>query len=141
MFHTDRPNSIYRLIKINNGAEALGMARRLERVALTEVCYKLHLTFLHECKDTKQLPSFLKPKPPVDHRKAWKIAERTSWSYLRVLISSCHNTLQDAGNESKKLYKEIEQTVDPKSLNMLRESITNRCLHEKVGLHKGIRKS
>ena len=141
MCHTDRPNSIYGLIKVNNGAEALGMARRLERVALTEVRYKLHLTFLHECKDTKQSPSFLKSKPPVDHPKAWKIAERTSWSYLRVLISSCHNTLQNAGNESNKLYKEIEQTLDPKSLNMLRESITNRCLHEKVRLPKGIRKS
>ena len=59
MYSTDRLNSIYLSIKNNNGADALGMARRLERFALTEVRYKLHQSYLHQCKDAKLLPSFL----------------------------------------------------------------------------------
>ena len=77
MLSTDRPNSIYTFIKNNNGADALSLARRSERVALTEVRYKSHLTFLHRCKDNKRLPRFLCSRPPIDHPKAWKIAEKT----------------------------------------------------------------
>ena len=131
MYSTDRLNSIYGIIKNNNGADALNVARRLERIALTEVRYKLHLTYLHQCKDLKKLPPFLHSRPPIDHPKAWEIAEKTGWAYLRVLIGNCHNNLRNIVTESMKLNEHIEYILGEQAIGMLREAITRRCLHEK----------
>ena len=110
---------------------ALNVARRLERIALTEVRYKLHLTYLHQCKDLKKLPPFLHSRPPIDHPKAWEIAEKTGWAYLRVLIGNCHNNLRNIVTESVKLNEHIEHILGEQAIGMLREAIARRCLHEK----------
>ena len=131
MLPIDRSNRIYVFIKNNNGREALSLARRLERVALIEVRYKLHLTFLHRCKDTKSLPKLLCLRPPIDHPKAWKIAEKTGWMYLRVLISSCHNRLGNIRDKSVRLNEQIKQVLDPPSLDTLRKAILDKCTFER----------
>ncbi|CAB4037176.1 Hypothetical predicted protein [Paramuricea clavata] len=112
------------------------MARRLERFALTEVRYKLHLSYLHQCKDAKSLPSFLQSRPPIDHPKAWKITEKAGWAYLRVLIGNCHNNLRNINVESTELNEKIKKILDENTLGMLKTTISNRCIYEKNKISK-----
>ncbi|CAB4038649.1 Hypothetical predicted protein [Paramuricea clavata] len=135
MYSTDRLNSIYSLIKNNNGAGALSVARRLERIALTEVRYKSHLTYLHQCKDVKRLPSILYSRPPIDHPKAWEIAEKTGWAYLRILIGNCHNNLRNIATESTKLNEDFEQILDERTIE---QGINNLTIDEKNDIRERI---
>ena len=78
----------------------------------------------------KLLPQFLRSRPPIDHPKAWDIAERTGWSYLRVMIGNCHNNLRNISIKYTKLNKDVERSIDEEKTNMLRQAITERCKHE-----------
>ena len=92
--------------------------RRSERLALTEVRYKSHLTYLHQCKDMKLLPQFLRSRPPIDHPQAWDIAE------------NCHNNLRNISIKYTKPNKDVKRSIDEEKTNTLRQAITERCKYE-----------
>ena len=46
----------------------------LKQISLRQVHYKLHLRYLHCCKEENFLPPFLLSRPPTNNPKAWKVA-------------------------------------------------------------------
>ena len=126
---TGRLNSIYRHIKVNYNADALCQARRLEQISLSHVRQKQHLRYLHLCKEQEQLPRFLLSKPPIDHPKAWNIARKSGWAYLRLLISNCHHKLKTIRKESATLVEALQDIVTDTCLSSLHQAISSRCSH------------
>ena len=129
MFSTGRLNSIYKYIKVTYSIDALHHARRLERVYLSQTRNQQHLRFLHLCKEQDRLPRFLLSPPPIDHPKAWHIARKTGWSYLRVLISNCHHKLKNQKTESIALIESLRIMIDETCLSSLQQAIKFRCNH------------
>ena len=106
--NTDRQKSnIFKHIKTTYDKEMLHVARVLERNFTKQTSYKSHLCFCHESKRLKLLPSFLQMKPPISHPKPTEVTRRAGWSYLRLMISMCHNKL----NSTKYVIRETQREI------------------------------
>ena len=108
----------FKLSREKYGESTLRLARSLERNQQKQVRYKLHLRFFHQSQELNLLPRFIKFKPPISHPKAQAIARRAGWSYLRLIISACHDKLKkvksnvvDDLNKIKAVITDEENTV------------------------------
>ena len=61
--------SIFKLIRIKNGLEALRLARSFERETLAIARFKSHLNFNHRLKENRVLPDSLRFNPPIKRRR------------------------------------------------------------------------
>ena len=136
MSFTDRTSNIFNIIKTTYNAGTLKTARRLERTSIAQVRYKQHLHYLHRCKERKFLPRFLQSRPPLDHPKAWDIAIKAGWSYLRIVIGKCHYKLKYLNHEQNTVRADAERTLSTGHFNTLLAQIEKRCIYEQHVIEK-----
>ena len=59
------------------------LARNLEKKSINIAKQKQHLTFNHELKRAKILPSSLRFNPPINCYEGRKIATKAGWGFVR----------------------------------------------------------
>ena len=125
--NTDRQKSnIFKHIKTTYGKGTLHLARVLERNFTNQTRYKSHLRFCHESKRLKLLPSFLQMKLPISHPKATEVARHAGWSYLRFMISMCHNKLNRIKYSIGRIQHEILGLIPSTEFATLMEVMLHR---------------
>ena len=65
-------------------------------------------------------------KPPISHPKAMEVARRAGWSYLRLMISMCHNKLNRIKHAIGRIQHEILGLIPSTEFATLMEVILHR---------------
>ena len=72
------------------------------------------------------LPSFLQMKPPISHPKATEVASSAGWSYLRLMISMCHNKVNSIKYAIREIQHEILGLIPSTEFATLMEAILHQ---------------
>jgi hypothetical protein len=102
--------------------------------------YRSHLYFNHRCKESKVLPFSLRFKPPIRSRKGFKLMENTGFSFLRLRVNDCHQSIQRLRSDCQCLLGELSDLIDCSEVLWIeefcrsqfrKESIKQREKHDK----------
>jgi hypothetical protein len=74
--------------------------------------YRSHLYFNHRCKENKVLPFSLRFKPPIRSKKGYKLMGNTGFSFLRLRIKDCHQSIQRLRSDCQRLLCELSDLID-----------------------------
>ena len=133
--NTDRTNvNTFKYIKNTYDKKTLHLATVLERNIEKQTRFKSHLRFCHDSKRLKILPRFLQMKPPINHPRANEIARHAGWSYLRLIISSCHHKIDDAKKTAQDIQRNISGRITQNELATLMETMSQRNQRMEFGI-------
>ena len=122
--------SIFKLIRIKNGLEALRLARSFERETLAIARFKSHLNFNHRLKENRVLLDSLRFNPPIKCKEGYDIAKKAGLAYLRLRIKNCHIQIHRFRYKLEKFHSDLQQTLDVHSMDMLMCTVEHTATFE-----------
>ena len=117
-------HSIFNLILLQYGKYTYKLFRYWTHNNLKLVKWKEHLFFNHRCQEMKLIPPSLFVKPLVNNSEGKRIAERTSFSFLKARISECHMIILKLNKELKSIIRTITHWISPFHLHIILKYFT-----------------
>ncbi len=103
------------------GQNVVTRLRKLINMKVRIAKYRSHLYFNHRCKDNKVLPFSLRFKPPLRSKKGYKLMVNAGFSFLRLLINDCHQSIQRSRSDWQRLFGELSALIDCSEIQWIEE--------------------
>ncbi len=103
------------------GQNVVTRLRKLINMKVRIAKYRSHLYFNHRCKDNKVLPFSLRFKPPIRSKKGYKLMVNAGFSFLRLRINDCHQSIQRLRSDWQRLFGELSALIDCSEIQWIEE--------------------
>ena len=103
------------------GQNVVTRLRKLINMKIRIAKYRSHLYFNHRCKDNKVLPFSLRFKPPIRSKKGYKLMVNAGFSFLRLRINDCHQSIQRLRSDWQRLFGELSALIDCSEIQWIEE--------------------
>ncbi len=103
------------------GQNVVTRLRKLINMEVRIAKYRSHLYFNHRCKDNKVLPFSLRFKPPIRSKKGYKLMVNAGFSFLRLRINDCHQSIQRLRSDWQRLFGELSALIDCSEIQWIEE--------------------
>ena len=103
------------------GQNVVTRLRKLLNMKIRIAKYRSHLYFNHRCKDNKVLPFSLRFKPPIRSKKGYKLMVNAGFSFLRLRINDCHQSIQRLRSDWQRLFGELSALIDCSEIQWIEE--------------------
>ncbi len=103
------------------GQNVVTRLRKLINMKIRIAKYRSHLYFNHRCKDNKVLPFSLRFKPPIRSKKGYKQMVNAGFSFLRLRINDCHQSIQRLRSDWQRLFGELSALIDCSEIQWIEE--------------------